>query len=562
MNPQNDTDPQIPDQTAPQPQVGPAPGQQPPQQDAPNTPPQQPPTNQPSVDQPQPAADTQSAVPPTPTQWPTGGGQLTMTPNGQEKPPEPLIRRENGKMILSKKFKIILGIIGGVLLLLLIAVLLFLFVYNNPSYAVANSLQRAVSSDAIDVDVHYKDTPKGQTATIVESQVRIDGQLQSETTANLLLDNNRRDNTVDVRTVTDTQGTAYVKFEKLTEFIASLAEGDTVLTSSLKQFEPLVEGIDNKWVRLQRDDTNLVLDVTENGYISLAVNEVQCTQQFLEIARSDQAVQEELSTLLRDSGVFVPEFQRFDRINGHFASSYNLKVDYGRLDGFVEALRGTSFASQLNTCTDNKFDQAINALKDGLVAANKDDIELKLTYWVDIFTHQPVKLQVEYSTENDNKVFAVTTSDREWQAISLPEQDVRFEEVQKEVESFFDTTFAELQALARDAERQRDTQALAESLEAYYADNFYYLSPSDLNFERISAQLNAPEDSYFAPGLTTFSLQNAVNPEPQKPSTEKYIYQAMTDEGQICDGGKSCQKFVLWYRLESDDKIYSIESFN
>lgn len=553
-NPQPQTGQPAPVQSTQAPAPAPASGQAP-----------QVATPAPATPTPSGGTPTQPANPATdsaPSQWPQGGGSLTESPHGKELPPEPLLQKKDGKLILSKRLKIILGITGGVLLLISIAVTIFMMVYNNPAYAVADSLRKLVAKDGLYLDLLYDDVPKGSVATKIEATAKFDNQLRSEIQAKLSLDNNRRDNSVEVSASSDTDGTIFLKFDKMVDFVGGLSEGDTILTQSLKQFEPLVQGIDGQWIRLQREDSNLMLSVTDNEEASLVEGEVECVKNFMEIARDDRVIQTELSTLLQESNIIIPQFDGFEWVDNHLTSKYEIKVDVARLDDFVGSLKNTTYASQINKCSEDKFDKSLDAIASAYKSTFGQDSGTVIRYWVDIFSHQPIQLRSEFTSPDDNKTLVLKRSVEPVTEITVPEHDQRFEDIQKDVEEFFETTFEQIQALSRDAERQRDTQAVATALEAYYADKFYYLSPSDLNLERISSRLEISEDSLFGPGLTDFSWHNAVNDKPQNPSYDRYIYQAMTTDKKICDGGKTCQKFIIWYRLESDDTIHKIESFN
>lgn len=496
-----------------------------------------------------------------PAEW-GKGGTLPDQVNGLEKPPEPLIQKQNGKVIMNKRLKLTLWAVGAVSLVLLILVLLFFFLYNNPSYAVANSFAKVLSSESYDVQMVLDDKPRGQSATLVEARAKVDSAFATDTYATITLDNNRRNNDVDIQLITNPDSTNYIKFIGAKEFVDEVTEGDTSLTNSLKKFEPLVSGVNEKWIRVLNEDVNLLLDLTENKSLSIDESEAGCNKRYLETIRTDTVPRQELATLLQDKRPFTVRFASFENINGNISSKYTITIEK-TFPGFVDELKKTALVSQLNKCTNDKVAQALDSMSKTVNSILADERqELKVDYWVNIFNHQPVKTVISYKSESVERSLELVRSTAPIDPIAMPKHDTRFEEIQLEVEDFFNTTAKDLQKIARDSERQRDTKAVASALETYYADNFTYMSPADLNQERMKNRLKVDEEVMRAPQQNSFSFQNAVDTKPQTPRFDQYIYQAMTKDNTLCDGGESCQKFVLWYRLEYDNTIQKIESYN
>lgn len=121
------------------------------------------------------------------------------------------------------------------------------------------------------------------------------------------------------------------------------------------------------------------------------------------------------------------------------------------------------------------------------------------------------------------------------------------------------------QVIARDDERKNDAEMIALSLES-----FYNAGPSDratwggypghLNIATKPLQLQVLRDidikALYAPNAVTTSdetsLASTTSTEPQEPTVNQYIYQALKYDDSSCmdSTDNECVKFNLYYRLE------------
>ncbi|MFZ1250069.1 MAG: type II secretion system protein [Candidatus Microsaccharimonas sp.] len=133
------------------------------------------------------------------------------------------------------------------------------------------------------------------------------------------------------------------------------------------------------------------------------------------------------------------------------------------------------------------------------------------------------------------------------------------------------------QVNARDAERKADVEIIRLALESFYdTPNSSHLNtaggsyPGRLdianNFSSVFPAIDqkathAPNVDIAIPAPASIVLTNSL--APQYPTTSQYIYQPITKSGIICDNAnttKDCRKYVLYYRLESDNTVYTITS--
>lgn len=138
------------------------------------------------------------------------------------------------------------------------------------------------------------------------------------------------------------------------------------------------------------------------------------------------------------------------------------------------------------------------------------------------------------------------------------------------------------QISARDAERKADVEAIALHLESFYTNGRdgsttlgrYPSTGLVTSPAATSIQTNLRDidlKSVMAPGITdpantliiaTNTTQTTAGILPQ-PTIDQYIYQPLQQDGTLCtSGAQMCQKYNLYYRLETDNTVYMVTSKN
>jgi type II secretory pathway pseudopilin PulG len=136
------------------------------------------------------------------------------------------------------------------------------------------------------------------------------------------------------------------------------------------------------------------------------------------------------------------------------------------------------------------------------------------------------------------------------------------------------------QANARDAERKTDIETIALHLETYYSSGtdgsssigqYPSVDPTNgLIGHETTFLRDIDTASLMTPGAASSSLIAATNNVqttngvlPQ-PSISQYLYQPIATDGSLCDSSttKECRKFNLYYRLETDNIVYTVTSRN
>jgi hypothetical protein len=242
------------------------------------------------------------------------------------------------------------------------------------------------------------------------------------------------------------------------------------------------------------------------------------------------------------------------------AHKLSLKTKEKEADALADSIADSAIVKRITQCLPQNVGSAFT---DGLndIVTNKSD-KTTIDYWVHTITHDPIKLRYEVNEGDKKTVYTIDVSKSPNTVVTAPKKEIALKEFQAEVEKFFGTTIADLQAKTRDAERQNDAAEVAKALEKYYADKGSYLSPSDITDKSMASKLQIPDEYTQAPGDTKFAFYTATEAVVQSPVFSRYVYQPLTEDGKICSGGTSCQKFIIWYRLESDRSIRKITSYN
>lgn len=135
------------------------------------------------------------------------------------------------------------------------------------------------------------------------------------------------------------------------------------------------------------------------------------------------------------------------------------------------------------------------------------------------------------------------------------------------------------QEKSRDEERQADVDAIAIHLETYYRSGSDTTSggsyPSTTMMADESAIKSTLRDievkSLTSPDVESVSntmkvatnaTQSTTGVTPQ-PSASHYVYQPLAWSGSawtLCTGSSECRRYNLYYRLESDNTVYVVES--
>lgn len=123
----------------------------------------------------------------------------------------------------------------------------------------------------------------------------------------------------------------------------------------------------------------------------------------------------------------------------------------------------------------------------------------------------------------------------------------------------------------RDAERESDVESIARSFELSYLRDATSAGPSYPTTQRAANITGYPAlfkkqdlSATKAPGTTedTSIVASTSTSRPQSPSKNQYIYLPLTSSGSLCEGSDICVRFFIYYRLEGNNSVRTVESMH
>ncbi|HVW23278.1 MAG TPA: hypothetical protein VHB51_02260 [Candidatus Saccharimonadales bacterium] len=238
-----------------------------------------------------------------------------------------------------------------------------------------------------------------------------------------------------------------------------------------------------------------------------------------------------------------------DTINGKKAEKMVLSIDDDKLSTYLKNLKfdQLSLFKQLHDC--NKALTPKNDYKD---VADHD--KTPLTLWIDKGSKQIVQISGG-STPKDSKTVKTTvtiTLNHTLPTITAPAGAHNYTELVASLSkafggsgfdpiSLFSGDLGGTQARADDSKRQADIQSLQVQMEAFFAENGYYPSLTDMN--------NAKWRADNMPSLDSSALQDPSGTSQTlsaAPGKGVYSYQVTNANGGSCESNdKTCAKYTL-----------------
>ena len=113
------------------------------------------------------------------------------------------------------------------------------------------------------------------------------------------------------------------------------------------------------------------------------------------------------------------------------------------------------------------------------------------------------------------------------------------------------------QAVARDREREADTDVISKNIERYYRTNAVAVGatypPTSTGVNNLTTLINDTEATT-APQQTTSSMVIATSAAAQSPTVSQYVYQPLNIDNTLCTTAP-CVKYKLYFRYEDGNEI-------
>ena len=341
----------------------------------------------------------------------------------------------------NKKMLIIGGIVAGLVALLVGSGVLAYFVYQNPDKVVADSFvnlfgaqpgtaKATIGAENNEAKMNFtldaKSNDKMSTGTLKadvtmkQQDLSLSGTVDFTATAdgNGYIKLNDVDKLADkvVDAMIDAQAEQYKAFGlDITE-----AEIKAQKTQTLAQLKPLIDKINNRWIKF---DTKANDDVSEQQ---------KCLTDAVKKLQSDKTMRDEFGKAYADNR-FVTIKEELGLKDGSYG--YVLDFDTTKAESFGKAAEKTSFFKELEKC--DGFDPSSST---GSTAPDDSIEKLRIELWVTQWSHQITRVKIEgtdtsSSASNSTKVmFDISLGYDKVDGLNEPKDSVDFKELEKELQ--------------------------------------------------------------------------------------------------------------------------------
>ena len=340
-------------------------------------------------------------------------------------PPEKSPSQDN-----KKKKKIVIGGIAGLIVLVIAAVCLYLFWFQNPQKVVTDAIIHASQAEELALKGELNVKVQGN-----DIKIDFDGEgNQSVGKASVTIDakvqNMKLKATADV--VAADNGDYYLKAGNVQQaadaladqFISSLAaanvssEQKEQMKAQFKaQIDPIVAKVDNRWIRVSAEDTK---DTTEElSKLQTCVSEVRT------LLREDDSASRELSDAYKKHQ-FISIDEKLDSKDG--ALGYKVSVNKETAKKFEEATKESKVVKKLESCTDT-------TANDETSVDDATQAEEEMTIWVSRWSHTLEKISLSAKQDEVKTDAEVEFDFDKSPKVDTPQGATPLKEVVREIEA-------------------------------------------------------------------------------------------------------------------------------
>lgn len=198
---------------------------------------------------------------------------------------------------------------------------------------------------------------------------------------------------------------------------------DSVKDAVDEQFMPIINKIDNKWIKISSDDLKDVNKETDKTR--------ECVADAVKKLQEDSKMSSELVTLYRDNK-FVLVDEKLGSKDGSLG--YSIDIDQAAAKSFGNGFAKTTIAKELTKC-DDSFDFSTTEEID-----NEDTLkDVHAEVWIDRWSHQLTQVSVEGASKDDDGKFSFVYNTQVNKAVSVeaPKDFVTLKQLQDDLSKTF-----------------------------------------------------------------------------------------------------------------------------
>lgn len=339
-------------------------------------------------------------------------------------------------------------IAGAAALLIGGSAVAYTFWYQNPDKVVSDAIVNAITAKSVSAtgtlevktdDYKLKIEASGK-STETSSQV---GVKLSYTADSINV-------TVDGEGIFSSEGDIYVKLNDIKKLAASIEEqSDGQL--SFEMFGAAIEKVDNKWVKIGKEDLGDFSEEFEKSQKCFA----DISKQLEEDKAFRRTVENETQALYKENQfIIVGDSLGSKTINGQGSLGYKLTADAVVADAFFTGLGETELGKKLAACNESiEFDDIVSE------SAKKEEYsEANAEIWVSRFGHYITEVSIKDTSDGTDGSLVINPTFNKEETITIPTDVVPFADVKAEIEKAYEDYYASYNDSFSDYDSYYDTE--------------------------------------------------------------------------------------------------------
>lgn len=331
----------------------------------------------------------------------------------------------------SRKGLIITLVAAGVVALLVGgSALAYNFWYQNPNKVVTDALVNALAAKTMSatgvVDMKSKDY-----SMKLELSAKNSLEARSQLAAKVTFSSKDVDITVDGEAIYGTDGDIYLKLKDAAKLAASLEEQSNGQLS-LKAFDGIIKKIDNKWVKIGKEDLGDVNKEYEKAQ--------QCVADISKKLDSDSSfrstVEKETRELYKSHPFIVIDKKLGSKtVNGQGSLGYSLDGSTKEAKAFVSGFGKTELGKKFTECNkDINFEDIAKSFEE---QESKSNGTATAELWVSRFGHTITEFNIKGEDDGTKTSMVFNPQFNKNDKVEVPSDFVPFSELKKDIENLF-----------------------------------------------------------------------------------------------------------------------------
>ncbi len=324
-----------------------------------------------------------------------------------------------------KKFFIIGSVITALLLLGGGTAAAYSLWYQNPDKVIGDALVNAMQAKTVAYTGSFDLKMDDSSSPVSTFKFEVFGKgtrSASQLDAKLTFDYEDEKYAISGAALTAENGDVFLKANDVEEQLTKMLEASDSSYGEIPVYiTDIIDKIDNKWVRISADDLKEYDD--SHGETQ------KCVTDTVKRIEGDKATISEVVELYKNNKFIVVK-EKLGSVDGSLG--YVIDGDETKAKSFVDSLKDTKIMKELQKC-DDAFEFDFEDLFDSSSSSNSDGTS-RLEIWVDRWSHQVTKLQLEGSSDDSEGKLVVEPRINEAVSVESPKDFVALKDLIADIE--------------------------------------------------------------------------------------------------------------------------------